>query len=65
MSEMRRIRVLIVDDHAVVRNGLKTVLRIFDDLEVVGEASNSIIDAKQRKMKVRVSSFDDPRKVVP
>jgi len=40
MSEMSRIRVLIVDDHAVVRNGLKTVLRIFDDLELVGEASN-------------------------
>lgn len=40
MSEMSRIRVLIVDDHAVVRNGLKTVLRIFDYLEVVGEASN-------------------------
>jgi serine phosphatase RsbU (regulator of sigma subunit)/DNA-binding NarL/FixJ family response regulator len=40
MSELSRIRVLIVDDHAVVRNGLNTVLRIFDDLEVVGEASN-------------------------
>jgi serine phosphatase RsbU (regulator of sigma subunit)/DNA-binding NarL/FixJ family response regulator len=40
MSEVSRIRVLIVDDHAVVRNGLKTVLRIYDDLELVGEASN-------------------------
>ena len=40
MSEPSLIRVLIVDDHAMVRNGLKTVLRIFDDLEVVGEASN-------------------------
>jgi serine phosphatase RsbU (regulator of sigma subunit)/DNA-binding NarL/FixJ family response regulator len=40
MSEVIPIRVLIVDDHAVVRNGLKTVLRIYDDLEVVGEASN-------------------------
>jgi serine phosphatase RsbU (regulator of sigma subunit)/DNA-binding NarL/FixJ family response regulator len=40
MSEMSRIRVLIVDDHAVVRNGLATVLRIYDDLELVGEASN-------------------------
>lgn len=42
MSEMSRIRILIVDDHAVVRNGLKTVLRIFDDLEMVGEASNGV-----------------------
>ncbi|HEY44624.1 MAG TPA: SpoIIE family protein phosphatase [Anaerolineae bacterium] len=40
MAEMSRIRVLIVDDHAVVRNGLTTVLRIYDDLELVGEASN-------------------------
>jgi serine phosphatase RsbU (regulator of sigma subunit)/DNA-binding NarL/FixJ family response regulator len=40
MSEINRIRVVIVDDHAMVRNGLLTVLRIFDDLEVVGEASN-------------------------
>jgi len=35
-----RIRVLIVDDHKVVRNGLHTFLAIHDDLEVVGEAGN-------------------------
>jgi two-component system, NarL family, response regulator LiaR len=34
------IRVLIVDDHAVVRSGLATFLLAFDDLEVVGEAAN-------------------------
>ena len=32
------IRVLIVDDHAVVRRGLATCLAVFDDLELVGEA---------------------------
>ncbi|HEY48335.1 MAG TPA: SpoIIE family protein phosphatase [Anaerolineae bacterium] len=37
---MSRIRILIVDDHAVVRNGLKTVLQMYDDFELVGEASN-------------------------
>lgn len=35
-----RIRILIVDDHAVVRKGLAMVLRLEPDLEVVGEAAN-------------------------
>jgi two-component system, NarL family, response regulator LiaR len=33
------IRVLIVDDHAVVRQGLRTFLSLQDGIEVVGEAS--------------------------
>lgn len=32
------IRVLVVDDHAVVRSGLITFLTAYDDLELVGEA---------------------------
>ena len=35
-----RIRVLLVDDHAMVRQGLRTVLDGYTDLEVVGEAWN-------------------------
>jgi DNA-binding NarL/FixJ family response regulator len=35
-----QIRILIVDDHAVVRKGLAMVLRLEPDLEVVGEAEN-------------------------
>jgi CheY-like chemotaxis protein len=35
-----RIRVLLVDDHAMVRQGLRSVLDSYTDLEVVGEASN-------------------------
>jgi DNA-binding NarL/FixJ family response regulator len=34
------IRILIVDDHAVVRKGLAMVLRLEPDLEVVGDAEN-------------------------
>ncbi len=34
------IRVLLVDDHAMVRQGLRTVLDGYADLEVVGEAAN-------------------------
>jgi NarL family two-component system response regulator LiaR len=37
-----KIRVLIVDDHAVVRSGLSAFLMVFDDLESVGEASGGL-----------------------
>jgi NarL family two-component system response regulator LiaR len=40
MSDEDRIRVLIVDDHAVVRSGLGAFLLAFDDLELVGEAAS-------------------------
>ncbi len=40
MTEAKPIRVVVVDDHAVVRSGLSTFLRAFDDLELAGEASN-------------------------
>ena len=39
---MGRISVLIVDDHAVVRQGLRNYLEIQDDLEIVGEAENGL-----------------------
>ncbi|MFE9429256.1 response regulator [Kitasatospora sp. NPDC006697] len=35
-----RIRVLLVDDHQVVRRGLRTFLEVQDDIEVVGEAAD-------------------------
>jgi NarL family two-component system response regulator LiaR len=34
------IRVIIVDDHAVVRSGLGAFLSVYDDLELVGEAGS-------------------------
>ncbi|GAB4481141.1 MAG: response regulator transcription factor [Anaerolineae bacterium] len=37
-----RIRVLIVDDHEMVRQGLALALESFDDLEMVGEAKNGV-----------------------
>jgi DNA-binding NarL/FixJ family response regulator len=44
------IRILIVDDHAVVRKGLAMVLRLEPDIEIVGEAENGRVglDAAQR-----------------
>jgi NarL family two-component system response regulator LiaR len=38
MMEQPRVRVMIVDDHAVVRSGLSAFLKAYDDLEFVGEA---------------------------
>lgn len=40
LISMSHIRVLIADDHAVVRDGLKLVLEAEDDFVVVGEAGN-------------------------
>ncbi len=40
MSQGKPIRVMVVDDHAVVRSGLKAFLMVFDDMELVGEASS-------------------------
>ena len=37
------LRIVLVDDHALVREGLRSVLAAFDDLEIVAEADN--IDA--------------------
>ena len=36
---MRKIKILLVDDHAIMRDGIKALLSIYDDIEVVGEAS--------------------------
>ena len=36
------IRVLLVDDHGVVRRGLRGYLELLDDIEVIGEAENGV-----------------------
>lgn len=40
MTEQRPIKVMIVDDHPVVRDGMKNMFLVFDDLELIGEADN-------------------------
>jgi two-component system, NarL family, response regulator NreC len=37
---MKRIRILLADDHAVVRQGFKMILAEQPDMEIVGEAGN-------------------------
>jgi two-component system, NarL family, response regulator LiaR len=39
-SPSQPIRVMLVDDHTMVRRGLATFLRVFDDLQLVGEADS-------------------------
>ena len=51
------IRVLLVDDHAVVRSGLRRVLEAEDDIEVVAEAGdmrNAVFEARAHKPDVIV-----------
>ena len=40
MNEQPVIKILIVDDHAVVRSGLSRFLLVYPDLELVGEAES-------------------------
>jgi NarL family two-component system response regulator LiaR len=52
MSEKTKIRVMIVDDHAVVRSGLGAFLSVARNLELVGEAENgeqAVVRAKVLK----------------
>ena len=39
MHEQTPIKVMVVDDHPVVRSGLRDMLSIFDDIELLGDAS--------------------------
>jgi len=40
MKDKEKIRVMVVDDHAVVRSGLADFLLAYEDLELAGEASS-------------------------
>ena len=50
----KKIRVLLVDDHTVVRQGLSTMLNIDNDIQVVGEAA----DGEEAVEKARVLQPD-------
>jgi NarL family two-component system response regulator LiaR len=40
MGELEPIRVMIVDDHLMVRDGLRVFLSVYDDIQVVAEADD-------------------------
>ena len=53
------IRILIADDHAVVRRGLRSILQIEKDFQIVGEASNGTEAVKMaRDLKPNVVIMD-------
>jgi len=52
MKPSSAIQVLLVDDHNVVRSGLATFLRAYEDLELVGEAKNGV-EAIQLSQRVK------------
>jgi len=39
-SPSQPIRVMLVDDHTMVRRGLATILKVYDDLQLAGEAES-------------------------
>ena len=43
---MAPIRVLVADDHTIVRQGLVGILKSSEDVEVVGEAADGLEDRK-------------------
>lgn len=47
---MTKIRVLIADDHTLVRQGLRTFLELHDEIEVVGEATNGLEAVEQARL---------------
>jgi len=46
---MEKIRILIVDDHEMVRDGLSVMIEREDDFTVVGEAKNGLEAVEQAK----------------
>jgi DNA-binding NarL/FixJ family response regulator len=40
MSNPNSIRVFIAEDHAIVRKGVRTLLSLEKDIDVIGEAAN-------------------------
>jgi len=56
---MSKIRVIIADDHALMRDGIKALLKLADDIEVVSEASDGREAIEQcRRLKPDVILMD-------
>lgn len=52
MKSKDKIKILICDDHNLVREGIVALLKQIDDIEVVGEASNGIEAIQKIKQKL-------------
>ena len=54
-----KIRLMVVDDHEVVRTGLRAILEPEDDIEVVAEAPSAVEAARQAEAEEWASTPDD------
>ena len=64
MDKNRKVKVLIADDHFVVRTGIASILSFEDDIEVVGETDNGVTAvemAVERKPDVVLMDLQMPR----
>jgi signal transduction histidine kinase/ActR/RegA family two-component response regulator len=64
-SRLNPMRVLLVDDHAMVRQGLRTLLDSYADMEVVGEAADgeaAVASAERLRPSVVVMDINMPGK---
>ncbi|MHB8064615.1 MAG: response regulator [Ruminiclostridium sp.] len=60
---MNKIKVLIADDHAMVRQGLKTILELEEDIDVVAQAANgeeAVFRARAQKPDVILMDINMP-----
>ena len=60
-----KVRVLLVDDHAMVRQGLRSMLESYDDVDIIGDASNgeeAISTIEQLRPTVVVMDINMPKK---
>lgn len=64
LQETSRIQVLLVDDHAMVRQGLRSVLESYPDIEIVGEAADgkeSLVSVERVRPSVIVMDLNMPQ----
>jgi two-component system, NarL family, response regulator LiaR len=50
LTSQDRIRVMVVDDHAIIRKGIRAMLELVPDIELVGEAANGLEAIQQDKV---------------
>ena len=47
MNEMKPIRVLLADDHRILREGIRALIEDQEDIEVIGEAEDGMATVKK------------------
>lgn len=65
LSSSSKVRVLLVDDHAMVRQGLRSLLEAYEDVDIVGEASDgeeALSTIEEMRPRVVVMDINMPKK---